>query len=284
MTRRLNLFLLVLLLMVGLPTYWLLIDNRPGDAEAKPISMVELRRHASSIPGKAPAAIRYELIGKFLRMRNLTGAGMGLRSGRLFAISHMLEIPGEPPILIGTGITRDEANALSFSTYDSKAQARVNLALRKAGHIIPLGNRTSQLGGARAMAADTSGALDLSSIETLDKTDADGRPHALAPGVVVIPMPGLKPGTRLVFVRLGDGREYLFAGNLARIRQAWTELRAPARLITDHVDKENRQEVYSWLLTLRKLKRQAPDLVIVSGNKIPRDGGLERYFPGHETK
>ena len=43
MTRRLNWFLLAMLVLFGGPYYWLLIDNRPGDAAAKPVSITQLR-------------------------------------------------------------------------------------------------------------------------------------------------------------------------------------------------------------------------------------------------
>lgn len=284
MTPRLNLFLLALALIIGLPTYWLLIDNRPEDAKAKPVSIGELRSLAASKPGSAPAAIRYEAIGRVLRMGNLSAAGAGLRPVRLFAFVHMLEVPGKAPILIGSGMTRKEAKKLDFSIYDSKAQARVTSALGKASFVIPLDRRPAQMGGAKALASDITGRNILSSIENLDEADAAGRPHALAPGVVLIPTPGRRPGSRLVYVRLADGREYLFVGGLARTKQAWRELRAPARLITDYREKEDRQEIYSWLLTVRTLKQEAPGLVIVPGSKIPKDSGLERYFPGHGAK
>lgn len=62
MTRRLNWFLLVLALLVGLPFYWLLIDNRPGDAPVKPVGMARLRG-SLGISGTAPSDVEMELVG-----------------------------------------------------------------------------------------------------------------------------------------------------------------------------------------------------------------------------
>lgn len=55
MRRKINLTLLVLILLIGLPYYWLLLDNRPGKAEPKPITIEQLRGLAGSIPARPPA-------------------------------------------------------------------------------------------------------------------------------------------------------------------------------------------------------------------------------------
>ena len=39
MTWRLNRWLLILALLIGLPYYWLLLDNHSGAVAAKPVSM-----------------------------------------------------------------------------------------------------------------------------------------------------------------------------------------------------------------------------------------------------
>ena len=58
-----------------------------------------------------------------------------------------------------------------------------------------------------------------------------GAPQAVAPGVVVIPAPSHTLGSQMVFVKLADGREFLFAGDIATMASSWRELRARSRLI-----------------------------------------------------
>ena len=43
MTRRFNRIVIALIVLIGLPYYWLLLDNRPGDAQPKPVSIEQLR-------------------------------------------------------------------------------------------------------------------------------------------------------------------------------------------------------------------------------------------------
>jgi hypothetical protein len=52
MTRRLNWFLLAMLVLFGGPYYWLLIDNRPGDAAAKPVSITAVAQLGSLDSGE----------------------------------------------------------------------------------------------------------------------------------------------------------------------------------------------------------------------------------------
>jgi glyoxylase-like metal-dependent hydrolase (beta-lactamase superfamily II) len=60
----------------------------------------------------------------------------------------------------------------------------------------------------------------------------DGPYHALAPGVVVIPMPGHTPGTQVVYVRRSDGAEYLFLGDIVWNARNLRERRGKSRLIS----------------------------------------------------
>jgi len=61
MRRKINIALLVLILLIGLPYYWLLLDNRPGKAAPKPVGIGQLRELAGSVPGPAPDALGVEL-------------------------------------------------------------------------------------------------------------------------------------------------------------------------------------------------------------------------------
>ena len=70
----------------------------------------------------------------------------------------------------------------------------------------------------------------------------------------------------MIYVRLANGRSYLFAGDIATLEKSWSELRARSRLVGDYIAPENRAEVYSWLLTIQKLKREDPSLMIIPGH------------------
>ncbi len=55
--------------------------------------------------------------------------------------------------------------------------------------------------------------------------------QAVAPGVVVIPMPGHTPGSQVVYVRRADGVELLFLGDIVWNARNLRERRGKSRLI-----------------------------------------------------
>lgn len=279
MTPRLNRWIIILVLVIAIPSYWLLFENGTGNAAPKNLNIAQLRMLASQAPGQAPEKIHYEAIARREVMRNLVAAGYGLRAEQLFVFVHMLENPARAPILIGSGLTRQQAKQRDYRRHFSAAQDRVTQMFAQGAGLIPLDQSVAQTGGLELLGTTPAAARIKRDIARQWQRDARREPYAHSRGVVIVPTPGLHPGSRLVFVKLASGREYLFAGSLAPISQSWTDLRAPARLVTDRFRKDDRQEIHSWLMTLKALKRQAPALTIVSGSHIPKKRGLLRYFP-----
>jgi len=91
-------------------------------------------------------------------------------------------------------------------------------------------------------------------------------PAAVAPGVVTIPAPSHTPGSQMIYVRLANGREYLFTGDIATLTISWQQVRGRSRLLSQYLMPEDRNEIRAWLLTINKLKEQAPDMTIVPGH------------------
>jgi len=94
------------------------------------------------------------------------------------------------------------------------------------------------------------------------------RYYALAPGVVLVKAAGHTPGSQLVYVALGTGRELLFVGDVAwhmdQIRQLWYR----PRLVTDFFIGEDRGAVMGQLRTLRNLAATHPALQIVVSHDV----------------
>jgi glyoxylase-like metal-dependent hydrolase (beta-lactamase superfamily II) len=294
MTKRLNWILLALLLLIGIPSYWLLIDNRPGDAAPKPVTMTQLRSLAASIPGDAPTGVEMELVAFRRLPGTLFVAGSGLKRKLIGVMSFRLPVPGNGAILIDSGLNAAAAEAMGMERFDPKGWQRIEAALRQAslvlithehadhlGGVVSLGDRAvldkvrfnpSQLPGNRW--------TDMLKWPTppLPKPSVTGKaPQAVAPGVVVIPAASHTEGSQMVFVRLADGREYLFTGDIATMAESWQETRARSRLIGDHLAPEDRGEVYAWLRTIKALKAQAPKLEVIAGHDyewIKFDPGL----------
>jgi hypothetical protein len=276
--RRLNLTFLALLLLVGIPYYWFFLDNGGPDAQAQPITIEQLRSLADAANEAAPQHIHYERVASDSLMGNRIAAGTGLRSERLDTLSFMLAYGNGDAILIGSGISKADSARHGQESYDARAQARVTEALLRARMLIPLYAADDQFGGLKMLSGSAQGKQLDADLAAQRRADANGAPYRVASGVVVIPTPRLRAGSRLVFVRLADGREVLFAGSLAPISQRWRQMRLPSRFVTDLGVREDRGAIRSWLLTLRALHEEAPRLTIVSGSRIPKQSGFTHRF------
>lgn len=89
-------------------------------------------------------------------------------------------------------------------------------------------------------------------------------PARIAPGVVMIPAPGHTPGSVIFYVRLADGREALFIGDVA---WAISNVTAPAtrpRFVQRwFMPYEDRAAVADEVRVLHDLARAEPSLTIL---------------------
>lgn len=270
MTRRLNLWLLSVLLIIAIPYYWFLADAGTGigngEPRAKPLTIGALRRLADASDGQRPIEIRVETVGLRMTSRNMLVAGGGLRQSPSIIRAFELMVPGSSPIVIDAGISRSAAAAHDFEQYSGEAQTRIETALSKASQVILLADKPTHNGGHPTGTHRVAQELPPSG-------DA---PYALAPGVVVIPVNGVAPEANMVYVQLADDREFLFTGDVARLAVNWKELRLPARIATRGEIASFRSETLSWLMTINALHRAAPQMTIVAGHepsKIPFSAG-----------
>lgn len=283
MTKRLNLILLALFLLIGIPSYWLLIDNRPGDARAKPVTMAQLRSLAASMPGQVPTGVEME-IEAFRRVPGtLFVAGSGFKRQLIGVMSFRLPIPGKGPLVIDSGISAADSAEMGMESDDPAARQRIETALREASMVLITHEHPDHLGG--VVSIGDRALLDKVRFNPqqlpgnrwtdllkwpappLPKPGITGTaPVAVAPGVVVIPAASHTPGSQMIFVRLADGREYLFTGDIATMAQSWQEVRARSRLIGQYIAPEERGEVFAWLKTIKALKAEAPKLEVIAGH------------------
>ncbi len=283
MTKRLNRVLLLLFLLIGLPFYWLLVDNRPGDAQPKPVGIEQLRQLAASRPGLAPSGVEVELVAYRRMPGNLFSAGTGFKRRLIGVMAWQLPVAGAPPIIIDSGMNAAAAAEMGMEQFDPKAWSRVEGALDAASQIIITHEHADHLGGLVSLGnANLLGKVRFNASQLPGNrwTDmliwpkgplpqpaiAGSQPIAVAPGVVVIPAPSHTAGSQMIFVRLADGREFLFTGDIATLAQSWREQRARSRLVGDYLAPEDRAEVFAWLRTIQALKKAAPRLVILPGH------------------
>lgn len=286
MTHRLNALLLVLLVLIGGPYYWLLLDNPSRSALPHPVSIAELRRLADAPPGPRPEGVELTLVGWRMVSRNLWAAGSGMQRHLLAVSSYRLRVPGSGPIVIDTGTSAGLARTIGLQRFMPQRQATVDANMRAASLILATGEQPEHLAGLAAFAAQPDSALALTHAKlnpqqvpaatvddhipwppglVLRPALSSGRPVAVAPGVVVIPAPGVSPGSQMVYARLRDGREYLFTGDIAPFAINFLELRTRSNVLTRSWRPEDRPAAMRWLVTIAALRRAAPGLIVIPG-------------------
>lgn len=288
MSRRVDLWLWLVVALALAAFAWLMRDNRPGDAPPKPIAIAELRALAASLPGRAPTRIEAQLVGSRQTPYDMIAAGSGLRQAALATMAYRLELPGRGPIVIDSGMRPETAAAIGVETYYERSQQQIEAALRRASLVLLTSERGDHGGGLRAVLAEQRVPAALNAAQQrFEQPDGElgapeivgTAPQAVAPGVVVVPTHEITPGAQMVYVRLGSGREYLFTGDAAMLDVNWRELRGPARLARLLGPLPARDAVFAWLRTIRALKRQAPRMLVIPGHDINFLRNVDRGRP-----
>jgi len=126
----------------------------------------------------------------------------------------------------------NDANELLMKSFNQKAFDRMQLALIDADKIVFTHEHFDHMGGvvnspnlnslltklvlnsAQLANADQAGMSYPESMRALTPLNYE-KYHHLAPGVVLIKAAGHTPGAQMIFVRMADGKELLFAGDTA---------------------------------------------------------------------
>ena len=254
MTRRLNFLMLVMLVLVGLPYYWFLIQNPSRHVKPYPLTMAELRNLADTIPGPRPEGIVARNLGSRSLPGNVYAAGSGLKPLPFAILSFTLPVPGAKPVVIDTGATTLAAKRAGIRRFSTSSQAQLENDLTTAGLILTTSQGSLHNGSPRPLATEI--------------RPAALTPYPVAPGIVVIPAGTPTPGSNLIYVRLGNGHEYIFAGDVAPLGPNFEELRVPSNLIDRNVPRSERSRTMRWLVTLNGLREDAPDLLVVPGHGL----------------
>ncbi len=283
--RRRYWLLLALIVLIGAPYYWLLLDNRPGGVAARPLPLAELRRQADEVPGAKPESVAIQQVGWRRVPGNLFVAGSGMKRQLLSIQAARLRGPWGD-VVIDSGFAPPDTAEFGLERYLPDGQAQVNAALRRARTIVFTHEHVDHIGGLLRLpdfAAVSRRALFLPE-QLRGNRAADALPWpagaqariapfryagmaAIAPGIVLIRDPGHTPGSQMIYARLADGREFLFTGDTATMAQSWREVRARSRLVGQYILGEDRAAVHGWLKAIRALHRAAPAMVIVPGHE-----------------
>ncbi len=274
MTKRFNRWLLMSIILVAVPFWWLLIANNRSGGPPKPVHIADLRALAAIIPGERPIAVNDTLLATRLYLGDYYAAGIGLKRRTVAVIAWTLPVPNKGPIIIDPPAPLVEGNVGPFIKIDPTRLSQIDAETKVASLILYTQGRIASaepvagtarplnLPGGKAGTATTLSGAAVSTSPQPSFTTA----QAVAPGVVVIPAPSYAPNARLIFVQLADGREFLFTGDIATLDENWGQLRIRSHLAALWEPARDGDETYAWLRTIRQLRIEAPQIKIVPGH------------------
>ena len=271
----------VVVAAVGWGGKWALIDNSPTpEVSTFELDLDEVRRLSRSLAGPLPVRIESQVVTVMEFPSFSVVAGRGSEPHRLVNPAYQIVYPAGT-IIIDTTMDRDalEASGRGVS-FDEGAFKKVRSSLRRAGTILLTHGHEDHLGG---LATDPK-LVDLLPRVLITREQAEnavryGFPeeaiaglmpleydkyHAVAPGLVLIKAPGHSPGSQIVYVRLQNGAEYLFVGDIAWHMDNIEELTGRPLLVTALFMGEDRGAVAHQLRALHDLLETEDVLVVAS--------------------
>lgn len=275
---------IVVLLVLGVPGYYLLVQHSPAQGTAYALDIAKVRQLAGAIPGDKPSALRYENIMDFRFAKAMVAAGDPWQWTSIPVYSWQLVYP-DKTVIVDTGMNREIAKPeFLVPKYDDAAYARMQAAMEKASLIVLTHEHMDHIGGlaAHPHLAALLPALKLTD-EQLDNPKGmapavlpaavmknyqpihyDGM-MAIAPGVVLIKSPGHTPGSQMVYVQRADGHELLLLGDVSWQMRNIEIVRERPLFMTAMIG-ENRDQVLGEFAALHALLQSEPDIKLVPGH------------------
>ncbi|MBM4246701.1 MAG: MBL fold metallo-hydrolase [Deltaproteobacteria bacterium] len=292
---------LAVLVVVAAVALWWLGSSVPVPATssfwlAQPGALDELRRTAT---GTGPFEVRVGVVGQTETPAWISTAWGGFAAEtRVFVTLQLVYPDGHVVIDAPFGAATQREVLGDEAPFDAEQFARMQAALATAQTILISHVHRDHLGGLvdapdpRALLARTavtpeqrSGlrrkgdiengdaatlAFDVESFDDLKRILDFERLAQVAPGVVAIETPGHTPGHLLFYVRTADGRELLYAGDLAWSFRNLQTARTRPRLVSEYFLHEDAAAVADQLRALITFAELNPEVEVFVAHDADR--------------
>lgn len=299
-------YLIVVLVLIGAPAYyWLIVESHIPSEGSYAIELGEVRRLAGDTYYRTyygPSEIRVETVANFSFPKTAVVAGDGWDPTDMPVSSYQLvygsgssygnnpDYTANPTwanktAIIDTALDEATGREAGVTTFDTESYRRMSVGLSGASLVVITHEHMDHIGGlvaqgdlperlrfVRLTREQINHPERMSPVKwpkgalTGYKPLEYNRYTPIAPGVVLIKARGHSPGSQMVYVRLNDGREILFLGDVAWHRRNIDIQRQRARLVSWLFLSEERDTVMLQLVELKRLSTKEPNLNIMPGH------------------
>jgi len=283
--RKFGAVVLAVLILAGFAYYMLILQVSDVDETLYSIDLDEVRTLAGSVEGALPVSINTEAPTQveFPAAAVVTGWNWSAHAMPIYAYQVMYP---NGHVMIDSAMSQAQVDANGAGApFDAVSYARMEAALGSAQQIVFTHEHFDHVGGAIAhprskelLAQVRLTERQVSDFEywggiTYPEGALDGyeplgydRLHVLAPGIVLIEAAGHTPGSQIIYVRLQNGQEYLFIGDVAWNYAGINLVRPRPNLVSRFFLGEDRPRTHAQVAALKALEAANPGLAIVVGH------------------